>query len=78
MMINPENTALRGKTFAATAKKAWNNGPELVLISSNEVNAKSHPNAHESTASIFIKSGVPFVTNNASYSFQGTINQAVS
>ncbi|WP_448702792.1 hypothetical protein ACFGVR_10600 [Mucilaginibacter sp. AW1-3] len=61
-------------------KKAWQNGPELVHISHNSIStpAKSHPHVHESTGTTFIKTGVPFISNQASYSFQGTILQAIS
>jgi hypothetical protein len=77
MMIKPEssNVTLVAKPCL---KKNWNNGPALVLISRSNVNAKIHPSILENTGSPFTYSGNQYVTNNASLSFKGTINEAAS
>jgi len=78
-MIKPENATPHGTALPIAAKKAWNNGPELVLIGSDHIGTgKTHPQVHEGTGAPFVHSGKSYVTNNASYSFTGTINQAVS
>jgi len=77
-MIKPENASL-DTALPITLKKAWNNGPELVLISNGHIRTgKTHPQVHEGTGLPYTHSGKSYVTNNASYAFQGTINEAVS
>ncbi len=77
-MIKPENTGNVTLVTNQPCKKNWSQ-PELVLIGSATINAKSHPNVKESTGAPFTNpTGKQYVTDNASYSFQGTINQAAS
>ena len=78
-MIDNENAMLAGSVLAKPVKKVWNNGPELVLISSNHIQtSKSHPQVHEGTGVSFPQNSLLYITNNRSYAFQGTINEAVS